>query len=75
MKYARSIGASWHKERGNDELEIRLKDGRRLTVTHSVLPDDWRNAKIQLGDFLSTPTPDPDRFEDLGNNEWDALFV
>lgn len=74
-RYARSVGATWHKERGDDELEIRLADGRRLRVVHSVLPDDWGNAQRQLEDFLSTAEPDPDRFEDDGDGEWYALFV
>lgn len=72
--YARGLGASWHKERGDTELEIRLADGRRLTVTHS-LPDDWCGARDQLEEFLSTPTPDPELFEDGGDGDWYALTV
>lgn len=75
VKYARSVGATYRKERGDDELEIRLKSGSSLFVTHSVLPDDWANAQAQLEDFLSTAAPDPDRFDDLGDGAWGARFI
>lgn len=74
-KYARSLGTTYQKEKGDDELEIRLKDGRRLFVTHSLLPDDWCNAQRHLEDFVATPDPDPAYFEELGEEAWGSLWV
>lgn len=73
-KYARSLGATYHKKRGDDELEIRLEDGRRLFVTHSLVPDDWGNAQRHLEDFVATPVPDPAHFEELGEDAWGSLW-
>ncbi len=75
VKYTRSVGATYRKQRGGDELEIRLKNGCRLFITHTLLPDDWANAQNQLEDFLSAPTPDPERFDRRSNGDWDALYI
>lgn len=75
VKYARSVGATWQKERGADFLDIQLADGRSLTVTHSLLPDDWFGAAYQLEDFLSSPTPDPRLFSGDGRGAWCATTV
>lgn len=72
VKFARRQGATWHKERGDENLTIRLRDGRTLIAWHWVLPDDWCTAQRQLEDFLSSATPAPDRFEQSGENEWYA---
>ncbi|WP_421927165.1 hypothetical protein [Neoaquamicrobium sediminum] len=75
VSYARSVGATYRKERGSDELEILCRGGRSLWVTHSLLPDDWGNAQMQLENFLATPEPDPDLFNDHGGGQWWALTV
>lgn len=75
-KLARSVGATWKKERGDDELVIALPDGRRLFCTH-VYSGDWCNAEGHLEDFLATPEPDPDHFEPLDRKgkDWGSLYI
>lgn len=74
-KFARSLGATWEKERGDDSLTIHFSDGRCLTVTHWLLPDDWFGATHQVEAFLSSPTPDPLLFWEDGDRSWRAMTV
>lgn len=75
-KFARSVGATWKKDREADELAISLPDGRRLFCTH-VYSGDWCNAEGHLEDFLATPEPDPDHFESIDDEgkDWSSVYV
>lgn len=76
-KFARSVGATWRKDRDYDELEMSLPDGRKLSCTHSISDWDWDNAQRHLEEFLSSAEPDPDYFEmvDDDGKEWWTLYV
>ncbi len=76
-KTARKVGATWKKDRDNDELGIFLQDGRSLYVTHSWPEADWYNAEAHLEAFLETPVPDPDRFDmiDDDGKEWTSNYI
>ncbi len=75
-KYARSVGATWKKDRDDGELAIFLPDGRTLYCTHTWPAADWLNAEINLERFLSTPEPDEEYFEPSRDGKsWFALYI
>lgn len=77
VRFARSVGATWKKDRQHGELEIALPDGRELSCTHTIPDCDWSNAQYHLEEFLATPKPDPDRFQMLDDDgkAWWPLHV
>ena len=72
-KIARKIGATWEQEYADEDLTIKLPDGRTLAVRHDRgYDEDWQEAADYLEHFVSAPEPPSPTFEsyDEDGEDW-----